>query len=85
MEEAVKSSSTVKPKKKEKPPVRIEVIFENCKACDICVDVCPQNVLAMRKEPSKWEGYMVEVINLEKCTRCMLCEIHCPDFAIKVY
>jgi 2-oxoglutarate ferredoxin oxidoreductase subunit delta len=82
MEEAKTAASV---KKKEKPPVRIEVIFENCKACDICVDICPQNVLAMRKEPSKWEGYIVEVVNLEKCTRCMLCEVHCPDFAIKVY
>ena len=71
-------------KKKEKTPAIIEIIYENCKACDICVDICPQNVLAMRKDSKKWEGYVVEVIHLEKCTKCMLCEIECPDFAIKV-
>lgn len=70
--------------KKEKTPAKIEIIYENCKACDICVDVCPQNVLAMRKDSTKWEGYVVEVVNLEKCTKCMLCEVECPDFAIKV-
>ena len=76
------SKKTVK--KKEKTPAIIEIIYENCKACDICVDICPQNVLAMRKDSKKWEGYVVEVIRLEKCTKCMLCEIECPDFAIKV-
>jgi 2-oxoglutarate ferredoxin oxidoreductase subunit delta len=71
-------------KKKNKSPAMIEIIYENCKACDICVDVCPHHVLAMKKDSSRWEGYVVEVINLDKCTKCMLCEIECPDFAIKV-
>ena len=71
-------------KKKEKTPAKIEIIYKNCKACDLCVDICPQNVLAMRKDITKWEGYVVEVVNAEKCTKCMLCEVECPDFAIKV-
>ncbi len=75
---------TAKPKAKKEPPV-IEVIFENCKGCNICVDVCPTNVLELVKAPNKWEGYVVEVKYPEKCTKCMLCEIHCPDYAIKVY
>lgn len=73
-----------KPKAKKEPPV-IDVIFENCKGCNICVDVCPTNVLVLVKVPNKWEGYIAEVKFPEKCTRCMLCEIECPDFAIKVY
>ena len=72
-------------KKKEKTVAKIEIIDKNCKACDICVDVCPQNVLAMFKDTTKWEGYIVKVVNLEKCTKCMLCEVECPDFAIKIY
>ena len=71
-------------KKKKKSPAKIEIIDVNCKACDICVDVCPQNVLAMEKDPSRWEGYVVKIVNLDSCTKCMLCEVECPDFAIKV-
>ncbi len=72
-------------KKKEKPAPRIEVIEEFCKGCNICVDVCPTNVLEMKPDPTRWVGAVVVVARPEACTRCMLCEIHCPDFAIKVY
>lgn len=48
-----------------------------CKACSICVDFCPTNVLEIR-------GPVVAVRDLEACTRCQLCEIRCPDFAIQV-
>jgi len=72
-------------KEKKKTVARIEIINEFCKGCDICVDVCPQNVLAMRDDPARWQGSVAIVVNAEACTRCMLCEVHCPDFAIKVY
>jgi NAD-dependent dihydropyrimidine dehydrogenase PreA subunit len=29
-------------------------------------------------------GLYAEVVNLEACTACGLCEIRCPDFAITV-
>ncbi|MBN1349114.1 4Fe-4S binding protein [candidate division KSB1 bacterium] len=48
-----------------------------CKGCAICVEFCPQNVLAMN-------GNYPEVVNLEACTACQLCDIRCPDFAITV-
>ena len=50
-----------------------------CKACGICVALCPQNVLAINEM-----GYPY-VANEEACTRCGLCELHCPDFAIDIY
>jgi len=84
MAEAIEAQEA-RPKAKKKEPPIIEIIWENCKGCNLCVEVCPQNVLAMRKEPSKWEGYIVEVVNVDKCTRCMLCEVQCPDFAIRIY
>ncbi|HDP99913.1 MAG TPA: 4Fe-4S dicluster domain-containing protein [bacterium] len=62
-------------KKKQLP--RIEIKKEWCKGCEICVDFCPTHVLAMN-------GPLVEVVNIDACTGCGLCEIRCPDFAIKV-
>lgn len=49
-----------------------------CKGCSICVDFCPTNVLEMK-------GSVVTVKNLEACTRCQLCDLRCPDFAIQVF
>ena len=56
---------------------KIEIKKEWCKGCEICVDYCPTDVLAIN-------GLYAEVVNLEACTACGLCEIRCPDFAITV-
>jgi 2-oxoglutarate ferredoxin oxidoreductase subunit delta len=55
----------------------IEIKKEWCKGCEICVDYCPTDVLAMN-------GLYAEVVNLDACTSCGLCEVRCPDFAITV-
>lgn len=55
-----------------------------CKACDVCVSVCPAGVLAMRQEPTSTLGAMVQVIAPQSCIGCNDCELSCPDFAIYV-
>ncbi|MBD3809956.1 MAG: 4Fe-4S binding protein [Sulfuricurvum sp.] len=55
-----------------------------CKACDICVSVCPAGVLAMRLEPTSTLGAMIEIVAAEACIGCNDCELNCPDFAIYV-
>jgi 2-oxoglutarate ferredoxin oxidoreductase subunit delta len=57
---------------------------ERCKACDICVSVCPAGVLAMVPDPSSTLGAMVKVLHPESCIGCQDCELNCPDFAIFV-
>ncbi|MCK9453538.1 MAG: 4Fe-4S dicluster domain-containing protein [Sulfurimonas sp.] len=56
----------------------------NCKACDICVSVCPSGVLGMKYDPTSTLGAMISVDNPEACIGCMECELSCPDFAIFV-
>jgi 2-oxoglutarate ferredoxin oxidoreductase subunit delta len=56
----------------------------NCKACDICVSVCPSGVLGMRYEKTSTLGAMISIDNPEACIGCMECELTCPDFAIYV-
>ena len=49
-----------------------------CKSCGICIHYCPKNVLVANKK-----GYPV-VEKIDDCIHCMLCELRCPDFAIRV-
>ena len=56
-----------------------------CKGCNICVDMCPVDSLKMIDAPDKWEGSEAVVKDVDTCTACMLCEVHCPDFAIEIY
>lgn len=62
----------------EKPLPRIIINEKYCKACSICVDFCPTNVLEIK-------GATCVVKDLEACTRCQLCDLRCPDFAIQVF
>lgn len=66
----------------ENTPVWVDE--KRCKACDVCVTVCPAGVLGMIPEPKSTLGAMVRVIHPESCTGCNACELSCPDFAIYV-
>ncbi|NQU05322.1 MAG: 4Fe-4S binding protein [Calditrichaeota bacterium] len=63
----------------------IRILRHFCKGCEICVEVCPKDVLHMVVATDRWEGAIVEILNMENCNACMLCEVQCPDFAIEVY
>ena len=49
-----------------------------CKACGICVALCPKKAL------QKDEAGKPDMAHEELCIGCGLCEIRCPDFAIRV-
>ena len=66
------------PQPREPAPDPITVFKAWCKKCGICIAFCPTAVftsddfgLAMVSKP-------------EKCIKCMLCVIRCPDFCIEV-
>ena len=59
----------------ESPEVKISIIPRYCKGCEICVKLCPTQVLGM-------EMFLVKVVDIDKCNVCMACELRCPDFAI---
>ena len=56
----------------------------NCKACDICVSVCPSGVLGMVYDSTSTLGAMISIDHPEACIGCNECELTCPDFAIYV-
>lgn len=71
---------------KIKAPENTPVWIDNsrCKACDICVSLCPSGTLAMQLGAEFVLGKIARVIDPERCIGCNDCELHCPDFAIHV-
>jgi len=54
-------------------------IFDDwCKACGICIALCPAKVFKKNQD-----GKPV-IKDPDACTGCRFCEFHCPDFAISI-
>jgi len=63
----------------------IEVDFELCKGCGVCVVNCPTQTIALSAKVNN-KGYSYAYMeNPEKCTGCTNCAVVCPDTVITVY
>ena len=63
----------------------IEVSEQFCKGCELCVDECPQDVLALDMEHLTPKGYHPVHIIADGCTGCAICALVCPEAALTVY
>ncbi len=64
--------------------ITISVDKKFCKGCNLCIANCPKDVLVASAERGS-AGFLVPVATkAEACTKCLLCEVICPDFAIVV-
>lgn len=63
---------------------QIVVDIEKCKGCEVCIPVCPEDVIAM-SEKVNGKGYRFMQPITENCTGCANCAIVCPDGVIEVY
>ncbi len=52
---------------------------QKCIGCNVCVDVCPMDVIRMDARTEK-----AYIQYLGDCQSCMLCEVECPEDAIQV-
>jgi len=57
---------------------------DRCKGCELCVSVCPKQVLAMSKEINSKGYFYSQVVNQEACIACRFCGMMCPDCAIEI-
>ncbi len=67
------------------PKGRIVVNELICKGCELCVDACPQQVIALAVERINAKGYHPAELVKEGCTGCAICATVCPEAAITVY
>ena len=71
--EIVKQEIQITPQKK------LVVNVSWCKACGICMELCPRDVLGEEEVTRK-----VILIAPEKCNGCGLCELSCPDYVFTI-
>lgn len=62
----------------------VKIDVEACKGCDLCIPVCPQDVLRMAREHVNQRGYHYPEL-LAGCTGCRRCAQVCPDFVFEVW
>ena len=55
---------------------KIEIIYDQCGNCGVCVAVCPENVLHL--------GMVMLCADDDECTGCKRCIISCPADALKL-
>ncbi len=61
------------------PNKKFIITLSWCKACGICMALCPQNVLGAEAVTNK-----VVLLSPENCTGCGLCELACPDYVFTI-
>ena len=64
--------------------ITIIIDKEKCKGCMLCINVCPQKILAKAKDVNSKGLEYVKVVDPEKCTGCGLCYTMCPDSVIEI-
>lgn len=64
---------------------RIEIEAERCKACELCVAVCPANCIEIGEARNRLGYAAARFARPEDCTGCALCAESCPDVCIRVW
>jgi len=63
---------------------RLCLVFERCKGCEICIEVCPRNVLEGLSELDPKLRHLTRLNGGEECSFCREYGLICPDFSIYV-
>jgi len=64
--------------------VKVLIDPDKCKGDGSCVDLCPVHVFEVRTVPRKPKKTRTVVANDDACIFCKICEVNCPNRAIRV-
>jgi 2-oxoglutarate ferredoxin oxidoreductase subunit delta len=70
--------------KQKVPRGRVYLIPERCKGCQLCVVLCPREVLQESSQINAKGYHLPEIApgKEEECVHCEFCAVVCPEFAI---
>ncbi len=61
----------------------IKLDKKKCKACYLCIDVCPKKLIKKGTETNNMGHFPVEFCDPDnECIGCGMCAMRCPDLAI---
>jgi len=61
----------------------IKIDKKRCKACYLCMDVCPKKLIKKGEEANALGHFPVVFEDKEhQCIGCAMCAMRCPDMAI---
>ena len=63
--------------------IKVDELY--CKGCELCIAVCPQEVLALDMDTLTAKGYHPVHLIAEGCTGCAVCALVCPEASLTVY
>jgi NAD-dependent dihydropyrimidine dehydrogenase PreA subunit len=52
--------------------------YEKCIKCGKCYDLCPLDVISIKKDRTPYTNYP------DECQLCFICHVECPEDAIRV-
>lgn len=64
--------------------MKVQINFEVCKGCGLCVTACPKKILKLGAKSNKNGYFAVECVNYDQCIACAACAYMCPDSALEV-
>lgn len=68
------------------PKAVVEIDADRCKACELCVVICPHGCLRLNRSVYNANGFHPAVFSHQgpkgRCSACGLCYLVCPDYAV---
>lgn len=67
-----------------KKSFRIIIDRDRCKGCELCIPVCPHQVLVLSAPLNRRGNHYPEVKKDAECRGCLKCAVMCPEAAIEI-
>lgn len=64
---------------------RVVINADHCKACGLCIEFCPRDVLGFAAGRNSAGFHPAEPQDEQSCIGCRQCAMMCPDACIEIY
>lgn len=64
---------------------RVVIDREQCKGCELCISVCPLQLLTMTTTLNRKGYHVAESSRPKECSGCLKCARMCPEAVIEIW